>query len=291
MSLIHDVLKANGYTDEQITSVAAALGTNPDAVKVFEDGLVAADEKLRQATIKLEEADRKNDQIKQWWEGDATRQINDAYSKVAQAEARAAYYKQQTDSARESGFLPAEAPVPAPEQAGQARSPDGRFVPNAGAVPGSPVYMTQADGWKALSSATWAITRYAQLFDGKPLPDDVATLVQEAVNARMEFQPYVSQKYDFPKREKEITSTRQKEHDDKIAKDALEAYKKEQAERNGSNPDLRPGQTSNFSKFQQPQPGQTGRDRLSWARPDAKEKMREYAHQRVAQELERNQAH
>jgi hypothetical protein len=127
------------------------------------------------------------------------------------------------------------------------------------------------------------------LYDGQPIPDDIATLVQESTNARMQFQPYVSQKYNFKQREQEKAVATQKAHDDKIAKEALDTYKKEQAERNGSNPDLRPGQTSNFSKFQQSKQPGTGPDRLSWSRPDAREKMREYAHQLVAKEQQKVQ--
>jgi hypothetical protein len=149
--------------------------------------------------------------------------------------------------------------------------------------------MTQEEGWKALSNASWAITTYPRLFNGQPLPDDIATLVQESTNARMQFQPYVAQKYNFKQREQEIATSRQKEHDDKITKEALDTYKKEQAERNGSNPDLRPGSTSNFSKFQQPKQPGNGPDRLSWARPDARERMREYAHQLVAKEQQKVQ--
>ena len=292
MSAIHDVLKANGYTDDQITSIAAALGTNIDAIKIFEQGLVDADAKLRDAQVKLDEVNRKNASIQQWWEGDATKQINDAYSQVDNWKANAAFYKQQVESARESGFLPADAPsgpAPAvPEQRPPLRSPDGRFVPNANEVPGSPRYMTEEQGWNALTAVAKVLTKYPQLYDGKPLPDDIPTLVRESREARMEFDPYVAQKYGFVKREQEMAAARQKDHDDKVAKEALDAYKKEFAERNGSNPDLRPGVTSSFSKFQQQQPnGQ--RDKLSWSRPDAKEKMREYAHQMVAKEQQKVQ--
>jgi hypothetical protein len=289
MSVIHDILKANGYNDEEITSIAAALGTNPDHMKVFEQGLVDADEKVRQAQLKLDEANRKNQQIQQWWEQDATKQINDVYTHYDNIKADNAYLKAQVDAARESGFLPGQPPGPAaPDQLPPVRSPDGRFVANANPVPGSPKFMTEEQGWKALASVANAVTRYPQLFEGRPLPDSIPDLVKEAINARMDFDPYISQKYDFPKREKEIAAARQKEHDDKVAKEALDAYKKEFAERNGSNPDLRPGVTSSFSKFQQQQPnGQ--RDKLSWSRPDAKEKLREYAHQMVAKEQQKVQ--
>lgn len=283
---LRDVLKSNGYTDEQITSIAEALGSNADAVKVFEQGLDSASEQLHQAQTKLDEANSKQQQVQQWWEQDATKQINDAYSRVAQAEARSAFYQKQVESAKESGFLPADAPAPAPQDPPPGRAPDGRFVANANPVPGSPAYMTQEQGWKALASATWAMNEYQRLY-GQPMPENVEDLVEQATRARREFRDYVSEKYKYPQRREEIQMAAQKAHDDKITSEALERYKKEQAERNGSNPDLRPGVPSNFSKFQQSPQGQT--DKLSWARPDAKERMREYAHAAVAKETNRVQ--
>lgn len=284
---LHDILKSNGYTDEQITSIAEALGSNADAVKTFEEGLASAAEKLQAAQTKLDEANSKQQQVQQWWEQDATKQINDAYSRVATAEARSAFYQKQVESARESGFLPADAPAPAvPPEAQPTRATDGRFVANANPVPGSPAYMTQEQGWKALASATWAMNEHMRLY-GQPMPENVEDLVEQATRARRDFRDYVSEKYKYPQRREEIQMAAQKAHDDKITTEALDRYKKEQAERNGSNPDLRPGVTSNFSKFQQSPQGQ--QDKLSWARPDAKERMREYAHAAVAKETNRVQ--
>lgn len=266
---IADTLKKNGYTDEQIASITGALGSNADAVKAFESGLNEADTKLAQATAK-------ETRLNEWWQNEATPQINEVHSKVAQAEARAAFYQKQVESAKESGFIPADAPAAAVTVT-QTRDGGGRFVPGANDVPGSPKFMTQDEGWTALSTASWAMAEYSRLNEGKPIPDDIADLVKESQSVRKPFKQYVEEKYNFGGRRKEIAEAAQKAHDEKVAKDAVAKDRQEQAERYGSNPDLRPGATSLHSRF--PQPSKDGKQ--SWSDPNARENMRQKAHELV----------
>ena len=142
--------------------------------------------------------------------------------------------------------------------------------------------MSKEEAWGALSTATWAISEYQRLNNGAVLPDDVETLVREATSQRVPFRDYVSKKYDFDGRRKAIQAEAQKKHDDGIRAEAKAEVERQYAERGGSNPDSRIGTTSRFSKFEKGANQQN--DRLSWSRPDAKDRVRQMAHEAVAKE-------
>ena len=266
-------LKAQGLTDEEIKQISDTLGTNPKAVAAFDGMIDQSAQKLAEAERKAAEAKEAEVRLNKFWADEATPQINEAYSKVAAAEARAKFYEEQAKSAKESGFIPADAPA-APV-----------VTPNANPVPGSPAidpkYMTKEDAWMALSNAQWALTEYMRLNSGQPLPDDIDSLVKEATSARQPFRQYVEKKYEFEAKRQAAAAAAQKAHDDKIRAEEREVVTREITEKSGSNPFTRTGQTSRFSKFEKA--GDTA-DKLAWARPDAKEKLRARAHELVAKE-------
>lgn len=268
---IQERLKARGFSDKQIADIVAAGG---DSIAKFDEIFAEADTKAADAERKLAEATATETRVKNWWDTDATKQINDVHSKNATLEAERAFYKTQAEKAKEAGFLPADAP---------GFKADANPVPGSPAIvkPGDPRYMTQDEGYKALTTATWVVSEHMRLNGGAPPPDDLETLVAEANAKRMKVREYVEQKYDFGKRRTEIAAAKQKEHDEKIAKDAADAVRKEYADKQ-NNPDLRPQVTSNFSKFKQ---GEKGADNLAWSKPGAKEAMRQTAREMANKEL------
>jgi hypothetical protein len=269
---IQERLKARGFSDKQIADIVAAGG---DAIGKFDEIFAEADTKATEADRKLAEATASESRVKDWWDKDATKQINEVHSKNATLEAERNFYKTQAEKAKESGFLPADAPG---FKAGTNEVP-GSPAP---VKPGDPKYMTQDEGYKALTTATWVVSEYMRLNGGAPPPDDLETLVAEANGKRMKVRDYVEQKYDFGKRRTEIAAAKQKDHDDKIAKDAADAVRKEYADK-ANNPDLRPQVASQFSKFTKGEQGKS--DRLSWSQPDAKERMRQSARETANKEL------
>lgn len=267
-------LKAKGLTDEEIASIQETLGTNPRAIAAFDGIVEESATRLSQAEKKFEDARIKKAEMDDFWAKEATPQINEAYSKVATAEARAAFYEQQAKTAKESGFIPADAPA-APT-----------VVANANVVPGSPGPangLTEDKVWSAMSNAGWAMSEYMRLYPGQPLPDDIDTLAREAVASRTPFRDHVSRKYDFEGRRKAATELRQKEHDDAIRKDEREVAMREFTEKAGSNPFTRTGGVSRFSKYEKAPDGSSA-DKLAWTKPDARDRLRARAHELVAKE-------
>jgi hypothetical protein len=99
---------------------------------------------------------------------------------------------------------------------------------------------------KGISNAQWASNEYARLFGG-PMPDDFDTLLQQADGKMQDFRDYVTSKYGFEGKRKEIAETKAREHDDSIRKDERQKIEKEYAERGGANPMLRAATSSNFA--------------------------------------------
>lgn len=255
-----EMLKAQGLTDAQI----AVITGDAKLSSTFESMMTQAEATKAEGTRLKQEAEAKDASVRKFWDTEATPKIDEAYSKVAQSEAQAAFYRTQAEKAKELGYIPSDAPG---YEAGK-RGPDGKFVTGTGEVPGSPgvskEYIDKVGGDTV--SAFWAAqdiqAEYQHLY-GQPL----LNMQQHAADARarnMNLRAHVEDKFGFQKRRDEMAAAKQKEHDDKIRVEATEAAKKDFAEKYGSNPDARTPVASSFSKYKKTETGQM--DRLAWAK-------------------------
>lgn len=239
---------------------------------------------------------------------------NDLASRLANAEALAAFYKTQNEKAREGGFVAADAPVftpPAPP-AGQVtppaptRGPDGRYVAGPS---GSPVFeggfdpeafkREAADATIELENLRW---KYAQLYGGAPMPIAPSVLVQQANAQKLSVTDYASRIFNFQQKEQEAAAAAQKAHDDKIAQDAIAAKEaehqaaikkiqdefaaKERAriEGGGNNPDLRtPPGASKFAEVRKAVAEGTRPDPLKMTDAERRAATRKMIHTEIAE--------
>jgi hypothetical protein len=192
---LQEILKAAGKNDAEIKAIIDPLGGN---TALFEKILQDADTANAQAAQRLTDAATKEKQINDFWNNEATPQINKALSEKATAEARANYYRTQNEEARKAGFIAADAPGYEPANNGGGnnggngngngnanggqRDGNGRFVSGQNEVPGSPAYMTLDQGTEAISTAAYLLTEHQRLFS-EPLPN-LRELMTEASQSR-----------------------------------------------------------------------------------------------------------
>jgi hypothetical protein len=249
MPTTEEILKSAGLTEEQIKAL------DPKAVTAF-SGM------MTQAESNLAAAKEERRKVEDWWAKEGQEEINGVYNKLTESQAREAYYRAQAEKAKEFGFIPTEAPgaAPAAPAAPPAANPeppraaDGRFQANSNPVPGSPQFMTKDEGYQALANSAWYISEWARLHDGKMPDKSLEEMASEASSDRRKFRDHVENKYFAPRR-KEMAEKQQKERDDKLVADTRAAVEKEYAQKFGSNPDLRQGQVSRFSRYTEGQNG------------------------------------
>src|SRR5712691_8202577 len=248
-----EILKQSGLTDAQIDALDAKILTGFDTV------LTTATSAQTQAQKDKDAAELAQRAQQDLYSGQIAPALDAWAIEKAQKDAEVAFYRTQAESAKAGGFIPKDAPgyvAPA------ARDGEGKFVAGGNQVPGSPAYLTAQDGIKAVSNVTWVMSEHQRLF-GQPLPDDFETLMNEAVQNRMPFRDYADKKYGFAAKKAEIVTAKQKEHDDKIAKDTEARIRKEIAEAGGNNPMVRQGVTSQFDKVKAAVSAGTRKDPLT----------------------------
>lgn len=270
-----ELLKAKGLTDAQIAEIEKTAGP---AISEFDNLITTAEAKNQEAAKLAAEAKERDERINKFWKDEATPQINEAFAKVATAEAQAAFYKTQAEKAKENGFLPSDAPGYKPTEN---PDPKGTFVPGANPVPGSPKYMTEAQAIEALTSVSFLLTEHERLFK-EPLATPLEELMAEAGKRGIKVRQVWEEKYKVPERRRAIAEEAQKAHDDKIAKETEEKVRREYADKYG-NPETRPMAPSRFPKYARPDGGGQP-DKLAWANPEAKARFRQKIHEQVAKE-------
>jgi hypothetical protein len=261
MPTVAEVLKQSGYTDAEIAALDARILSGVTQVLTVAE---QADKSAREAREAAELADRSQRDL---YANKIVPALNDWGSEKATLEAQVAFYKTQAESAKGAGFIPKDAPgyVPPANQPG--RNADGTYVANANSVPGSPAYMTKAEAISAVSNATHVMNEHMRLY-GSPLPDDVETLVNEAAAQRMDFRQYAAKKYNFDGKKAEITAAREKEARDKLVADTIAERDRWHAERQGSNPMLRPGEQSSFAELRKGIDSKAIKDPLSMSKEE-----------------------
>lgn len=270
-----EILKEAGQTDEQIKAIETTLGTSG---ALFDTIIANAETANTKAAETLAQATDKTTKLNEWWNNDATKQINEAFSKATTAQAEAAFYKTQADKAKESGFLPKDAPGYVDPKA----TPNPVVVANANPVPGSPQYMTAEQAAGMMANSMYISNEHLRLF-GKPLAgDEVVALLNEASAAKIKAVDHWRAKYKVQERVSEMSAAEQKTHDDAIRAEENEKVTRQFTERYG-NPETRPMQPSRFPKYAQSPTGGTP-DRLAWSKPSAKEDFKRKIHEQVAKE-------
>lgn len=232
---VEEILKATGLTDEQIKAIDAK------AVEGFAKVLsTAAQEKEAAERARTAQADQ--------YDKDIAPALENWANEKATLSARAKYFEELAEKAKEGGFIPGETPFK-PPVVDPVRAPDGKFVAGANPVPGSPQYMTKDEGYRAVSAAQWYVSEYMRLHNGAPPPVDMEVIAAEASRDRIPFRDYVEKKFEFGKKREEIKAAEQKKHDDAIRAEVAQQKDKEWSEKIGSNPAIRVAETSRFSEI------------------------------------------
>lgn len=270
---LEEILKAKGQTPEQIQAILTAVGP---AKSIFEETLQTAEQKNTEAAAKLAEATEKETKLNKFWQEDATPQINEAFSKVATAEAERDFYRKQAESAKTSGFLPKDAPGYV------APGADGKPVVVAGGneVPGSPKFLTIDQGVSAIGEAAYLLTEHQRLFN-EPLPD-LTELMTQAGTSRRRARDVWSEKYKVPERRQTIQAEARKKHDDGIREEERKKVATEYAQKYG-NEGTRPMVASRFPNYAKDEKT-GGADKMAWTRGDKREKLRSKIMEQVEKE-------
>lgn len=194
-------------------------------------------------------------------------------SEITNATAVANFYKTQNEGARESGFVPKEAPVFTPPAAPVTPPQSGSaYVTNApGSTPGSPTFQFDPNAFKReMAGATLELEnlrwKYGQLYGGQPLPIAPSELIAQAESQKLSPTDYAAKIFKFSEREAELAAARAKAHDDEIAKaavaeeqrkhaeevkklqDDFNAKERQRIENGGNNPDVRQATTSRMAE-------------------------------------------
>ena len=230
-----ELLKAKGWTDEQIT---AAL-SNPQMVETLE----AAFSEL--ATER--DTFKKRDEA---WQAKLETEYNPAIGKAekdaAEARRRAADLEEQVKIAREYGYLSsseADEKLKAAAAAAASRNDPNAYDPKRHPTFDDVNRFAEAEG-QAIALANYLVLEY-QYLTGKNLFEYETTingttrrgmtaLREEAKAARKNLDLYVSEKFDFNGLRLKQREARQKEHDDKIRLEATETVRREYAEKFGN---------------------------------------------------------
>lgn len=238
MKTTEEILRENGFTDEQIKTL------DSKAIAAFNTIAAEASEALRKA-------DETNVTINKRWEEEYVPQINQVYSAVEAAKADAAYWKTIAEGAKANGFVvPETTPGGTPTATPAAPVVPGRDASGKFQPADQPRYMTQAEAYDALTNAMYITTEYQRLF-GTPIPEDISTIVNEATARKIPTRQYAEEKYGFAKKREEIATAKTEAEINKRVDEKYKAREQELQEKYGSNPNLRPAVTSRFSNVRE----------------------------------------
>jgi hypothetical protein len=226
MPTIEEVLRQSGFSDSEIEQFDGR------ARNAFSGVLNAAQQEREQAEL----AKRSNVEFYETkimpslnlWEDEK----NSLIQARADAEANAAFYREQNQSLRNSGVIPGDAP-------NYQRDGKGRFVAGENGSPTfepSEIVKRAGDGLAMIADVDW---KHRSLYNGQPLPIAPSQLIAEADRVGQDPATYAANKFGFQKREQELATQRQKEHDDTIRREERAIADREWAEKTGHNPDIR----------------------------------------------------
>lgn len=267
---VEEILRQTGLTDEQIKALDSSVVT----------GFTTVLNTAETARADAQEAERR---YKHMYETEIVPALNNWGSEKATIAAERDFYKAQNEGARTAGFIPKDVPgfQPGTPPPTSPRGADGRYVAEGNPVPGSPA-LQMREVMTGISNAQWAMNEHLRLY-GTPLPDDFEQLLEQSSGKMMPFRQYVTEKYKFEEKKKEISEKKAKEHDDAIRKDERQKIEKENAERGGQNPNLRPAAASHYASVRKAVQSGTVKDPVKMNAEERRRQTRDMIAQDVAE--------
>jgi hypothetical protein len=259
---LEEILKSQGWTDADLNAVKPLLENER-----FRESM-----ETKYAAISTE-VETLKDRDSQWqmrldqeWQPRLTaeeRKSQDLMQKLAQAQA-------QLKIAREYNYLPeeAEAKVAAAAAAVEKDAKTAEYVTKAD-LQQSYGQFSDLEG-RAITMAHDIAAEYSYLTGGKSLFEYEAVvngqqmrgmqaLREECKGTRKPLDQFVAEKFDFPGKRSAMAAAKQKEHDDKIAAEAVERTRAEMAAQYG-NPMMRTALPSHTPFI----PKRPGTDKMPW---------------------------
>lgn len=230
MPTVTELLKSANITDEVIASLPKEVAS------AFETHLATADNNLRTATEKeaaATEAFRlvglEKAEVKEYVEKHGSN-----LTALANTNAENKALRAYLEGLKEQGFN-----IEIPKS--------GAAEPAKGANPVTfdPTAFSNQVG-TVMAEVFNANNEYQRLY-GQPFPDDLNAVAAEAKLARKAPYQFIAEKYKFAEKREEQATAKTKEREDSIRKEEREKVEREQAERYGSNPNLRAGEMSRNS--------------------------------------------
>lgn len=309
---VAEILKASGLDDTAIAALDAKVLAGFNGVLTSADESAKKAEEERKSAIAAQEAaelaQRAN---KEFYDQTIVPSLNGweaqeqaLKQELANAKATAAFYEAQNKSAKDGGFIAADAPGFTPAAVVPAvRDNGGRFVAGGGGTPGSPSFKIEDFENRlgnGLDNGFWAVQEYQRLSGGQFLPDSVSKLAEEASFNKLPFKDYVAKKYDFSGKQASLQAKAEADMRARIAAEAtapyeekmklkdqewqqkLEAQAKEISERGGNNPDVRRAAISNYPEVKRAVQEGTRKDPLSMTKEERQVEMRKQIQADVA---------
>jgi len=320
MATVAEILKASGFTDDQIAALDAraitAFGSVLSTAEQASQAATAAAAKAesdRQAAIAAKEAaelaGRANTEFYEQkiipgltgWEAEQKA----LQTERANAVAEAAFYKAQHEALKSAGLLPTDAPVFAPPvaPAGGNRDATGRYISGVpGSTPGSPTF-TMDEVRNNLGTVMGTLTdvqwKYQQLY-GKPMPMAPTELVRQAEARKLDPATFAAQTFNFQGREQELAKqaadaekealraevarAKDEEYGAKLKAQADEFAAKERprAKQIGNNPDVRmPAGSSKMAEIKRAVENKTLPDPLKMTDAERRQATRAQIHKEI----------
>jgi hypothetical protein len=237
MQTVEEILKASGLTDEQVKALDAKVLSGFTTV-------------ISTATQTLDAAELAKRAQQEQYDKEIAPALNNWANDSANLTAERDYYKALALKAKEGGFVPTAEPFKSDATPGSpVKDPKtGQFLPSGTPVVAAPAGPNKKEVFDIVTSAQWTMAEYMRLHGGAVPPDDIETLANEAVQARMPYRDWVAKKYEFAAKREKIKTDAQKAHDDSIRKEENERVTKELTEKLGNNPNVRQAETSSFSE-------------------------------------------
>jgi len=237
MPKLAELLKTAGVADD------VAAGLPKELAATLEGYISEADTKLSTAAQKAAEAEEARRQAEierrdvQKYVDDYSASLNEQGSLKAKYEATLAYL----ESLKTQGF---DVKIPGADS-GDGKKP---IVPGSPAVGGNAVDENKILGKVGSVMSQWldANNEHIRLY-GVPIPDNSTEIAEEAARARKPVGKYLAEKYKFAETRKQKEIETRNADIQAAAKKIAEETLRVEAEKRGSNPNLRPGESSRSS--------------------------------------------
>lgn len=236
MPTVAEVLKAANVKDEVVAGLPPEVVSALNGyVSTAETTLKTAEQKQEEAAEALRQAGFEKQEIENY-----VKQYGDSLTETASVKAQNEAMKKYLESLKAQGF---DVTIPGAD--------------SKPAVPGSPAGVPAVDENKIINQVRGEVgSVFAQYVDannehirlyGQPIPDSSESVAAEAARARKPVGAYLAEKYKFAETRKQKEETDRQKDRDAYAKTKVEEALRLEAEKRGSNPNLRAGESSRNS--------------------------------------------